>query len=62
MKTDTHLRSYIAKFFLECEMFQTKVTGTFKTHILCSIILFPLKSCRLCDDVYNVRRPQMTVC
>ena len=36
MKTYTyvHLCPYIANFFLECEMFQTKVVENIKTHIL----------------------------
>ena len=35
-----HLRSYLAPFFLECEMFQAKVVDEIKTHILCSITFF----------------------
>jgi hypothetical protein len=37
---------YLAEFFLECEMFRSKVVESIKTHILCSIIFFR-KSCRL---------------
>jgi hypothetical protein len=37
---------YIAKFFLQFEMFHTKVVENITTHILCSIIFFR-KSCRL---------------
>ena len=40
MKTNTHILSYLAKFFLELGKFQTKVTQKIKTHILCSIIFF----------------------
>jgi len=36
MKTDTHLRSYLAQF-LELEMFQANVIEKTKTHILCSV-------------------------
>jgi hypothetical protein len=32
---------YLADFFLEWEMFQTKVVVKIKTHILCSITFFP---------------------
>ena len=37
VKTHVHLR-YLAELFLEWEMFQTKVVGKIKTHILCSIM------------------------
>ena len=45
MKTNAHLW-YLAEFFLELEIFQTKVVDKIKTHILCSV-----KSYRLWDDV-----------
>jgi len=38
MKTDLHFWSYLAHFFSEREMFQTKVVEIIKTHILCSVI------------------------
>jgi hypothetical protein len=50
MKTDIHFLSYLAQFFLEWEMFQTKVVEKIKTHILCSVTFFR-KSCRLWDNV-----------
>jgi hypothetical protein len=50
MKTDIHFLSYLAQFFLEWEMFQTKVAQKLKTHILCSVTFFR-KSCRLWDNV-----------
>jgi len=40
MKTNIHLRSYLAEFFLESEMFQTKFVEEIKTHILCSVTFF----------------------
>jgi hypothetical protein len=52
MKTYVRLWNYIAEFFLEWEMCQTKVVEKIKTHILCSIIFFR-KSCRLWDNVEN---------
>jgi hypothetical protein len=58
--TPTHI--YVAQCFLEWEMFQPKVPGTIKTHILCSIAFPPLKSSCLWDNVENVDRPQMTIC
>ena len=50
MKTNGRLWSYLAQFFSEREMFQTKVVQKIKTHILCSVT-FSLKSCRLWDNV-----------
>jgi hypothetical protein len=41
---------YLAEFFLESEMFQTKVVEKIKTHILYSVTCFR-KSCRLWDNV-----------
>jgi hypothetical protein len=49
MKTYIHLW-YLAQFFLKWEMFQTKVVGKIKTHILCSIT-FSRKSCSLWNSV-----------
>ena len=40
MKTCVHFLSYLAQFFLEWEMFQTKVVEKIKTHILCSETFF----------------------
>jgi len=40
MKNNTHFLSYLAQFFLEGKMFQTKLVETTKTHILNSIKLF----------------------
>jgi len=40
MKTNIHFLAYLAQFFLECEMFHTKVTEKIKTHIVCSISFF----------------------
>ena len=50
MKTNIHFLSYLAQFFLEWEMLQTKVVEKIKTHILCSIT-FSRKSRRLWDNV-----------
>ena len=41
MKTCLHLWSYLAHFFLACEMFQTKFVEEIKTHIFCSVFFFP---------------------
>ena len=40
MKSNIHFRSYLAHFFLEWKMFQTKVVEKLETHILCTIIFF----------------------
>jgi len=40
MKTDVHLKQYLAQFFLELEVFQTNVVEKTKTHILCSKTFF----------------------
>jgi hypothetical protein len=55
--------SYLPHFFLEWEMFQTKVVKETNTHSLFSNFFFR-KSCRLWDNVENVVQcggPQMTV-
>ena len=49
-KTFSHLWQYLAKFFLEWEMFQTKFVEKIKTHILSSVTFFR-KSHRLWDNV-----------
>ena len=40
MSTNIHLWSYLAQFFLEWEMFQTKVVEKIKTRISCSLTFF----------------------
>ena len=52
MKTDVHFWSYLAQFFLEWEMFQTKAVEKIKTHILGSVIFFLFgKWCLLWQNV-----------
>ena len=51
MKTNIHLRSYLARFFLEWERFQTNVVEKIKTRFVFSNIFFSRKSCRLWDNV-----------
>jgi len=41
MKATLHIWLYLAQFFLEWEMFQTKRVEEIKTHILCSMTFFP---------------------
>jgi hypothetical protein len=60
MKTYVHL--YLTEFFLEREMYETKVLEEVETHVLCSITFFR-KSCRLWDNVEKYGKPdrlQMT--
>jgi len=41
MEIKTHFfKSHLAHFFVECEMFQTKVVEKIETHILCSVTFF----------------------
>ena len=40
MKTNINFLSYLAHFFLECEILQSKLVEEIKTHILCSKTLF----------------------
>jgi hypothetical protein len=47
---------HISYFFLEWEMFQTKVVDKIKTHILCSIHCFFHKSFHLWDNVKKYGR------
>jgi hypothetical protein len=54
MKTYAHLWSYLAQYFLEWEMYQTKVAEKIKTHILCSITFIFRKSRRLWDNVKKI--------
>jgi len=49
-QTNIHFWSYLAQFFLERVMFQTKVVQKIKTRILCSTN-FLRKSCVLWDNV-----------
>jgi len=56
MKTDTNLSSYLAQFFLEWKMFQTKFVKKIKIHISCSFFLVR-KSCRFWDNVENTVEP-----
>jgi len=50
MKTDIHFWSYLSEFFLEWEMFHTKVVDKIKTHILCSVTFF-FKLCHLYSNM-----------
>jgi len=51
MKTHITFLSYLVRFFLEWEMFQTQILEKIKIHILCSVYIFFLKSWRLWENV-----------
>jgi hypothetical protein len=55
MKTYVHLCNYLSDFFLEWEMFWTKVVEELKTYILYSMTFFR-KSCHLWDNVEKYGR------
>jgi hypothetical protein len=52
MKTNIHFWSHQVHFFLEWEIFRTRVVEKIKTHILCPIYFFR-KPCRVWDNVEN---------
>ena len=57
MKTHIHFWSHFAHFFLEWEIFQTKVVEKLKVHIWCTIKFF-LESCSLWDNVEKYSRDE----
>jgi hypothetical protein len=50
MKTCVHLWQYLAEYFLEWEIYQTKFVEKIKTHFMFNNFLFR-KSCRLWENV-----------
>ena len=62
-KTDTHFLSHLAHFFLELEMFQTKVVEKIKTHVLCSVTFFLIRYVHEIrwKNVLEQGTPQMTI-
>ena len=63
MKTDIHFWSYLAQFFLQWKIFQTKVVEKIQTHILVSVtfskILPFMRECG--KNIVEPDRPQMTI-
>jgi hypothetical protein len=53
MLTNSYHWAYLAQFFLEWEMFQTKVVEKIKPHISYSVIFFR-KSCSLWDNLEKI--------
>jgi len=63
MKTNTYFLPYLAQFFLEWEMLQTKAVQTIKTYISCSVHFFFSKIVpfmRQCGKKYCSRAGQAT--
>jgi len=64
MKTSKHFLSYLAQFFLEREMFQTKIVEKTKTRISCSIIFF-FENCAFVKlyekNIIQLDWPQMAI-
>jgi len=64
MKTNIHFWSYLARLFLEWEMFQTKVVEKIKTHILYSVTFFPENRAVyeiMWKNIVERGRPQITI-
>jgi hypothetical protein len=63
MMTNIHFWSYVARFFLEWEMFQTNVVEKVKTHF-CSVIFFFWHFAfneKMWKNIVERGRPQMTI-
>jgi Rps23 Pro-64 3,4-dihydroxylase Tpa1-like proline 4-hydroxylase len=63
MKSNIHFLSYLAQFFLEREMFQTKVVEKIKTHIWNSVTFFLNRAVyeRMWLNTVEPDRPQMAI-
>jgi hypothetical protein len=65
VKTSIHYLSYLANFFLEGEIFQTKVVEKIRTHILCSVTFFFFENCaayeKMWKNIVEWGRPHVTV-
>jgi len=65
MKAYVHLLQYLAKVFLEREVFQTKRVEKIKTRVLCAIILFSFENrpvyITMWKNMLSPDRPLMTV-
>jgi hypothetical protein len=63
MKTNIHLRSYLAQFFLEWKTLQTKFVQKIKTNILCSANIFENRAVyeKMWKNIVERGKPQMTI-
>jgi hypothetical protein len=62
-KTDIRFWSYLAQFFSELEMFQTKVVEKIKTHILCSVTFSRIRAVYgiMQKNMVQLDRPEITI-
>ena len=60
MKTNVYFWSYLAEFFSQWEVLQTRYVEKIKTRILRLMTFFPRKSCRLWDNVDKYCRAGQT--
>ena len=63
MKTNIQLWSYLAKFFLEREIFQTKVIEKIEIHIFLITLFFENRAVyeMMWNNIAELNRPQMTI-
>jgi hypothetical protein len=65
MKAEVRFLLFLSQFFLEWEVFQTKVVEKFETHILCSITFFFFFNRAVYEimwkNIVELVRPQMTI-
>jgi len=65
MKTNIHFLSYLAHFFVELEMFQTKVVEKIKTHFMFNNVFFFSENHAVYEimwkNIVERGRPQMTI-
>jgi hypothetical protein len=64
MKSNIHVWSYLAHFFLEWEMLQTEVVETIKTHFMFGIFFFLENRAGyeiMCKSIVEPDGPQMTI-
>ena len=63
MKTFSRLRQHLAEFFLEWEMFHTKIVAKTKTHILSSVTFTDNRAVYeiMWKRMVETGRPQMTI-
>ena len=63
MQDDIHLLSYLAQFFLEWEMFQTKVVEKIRTHFVFNNLFFENRAFYgiMWKNIVERGRPQMTI-
>jgi hypothetical protein len=65
MKTNTHILSYLPQFFLESEIFRTKIVDNIKMYILCSVTFFFFENPAVYEmwekNIVELGRTQLTI-